>query len=676
MSKLYLVWPILLALAGPAVSQTTINGSNLSFRSSGAGAGNWTLSENGYVGTYFSLAEPGLVTLTVNAAGSTNDGVLPRMNLVVADTKAMFGVDSATSNYQHTFNLPAGTYFVRTEFHNDVPTANRQLTVNSLTVSGATVSNTLSTSTNDANALAAADTYIEHFRQGPASVELLGAAPGTPVEVRMLRNAFNFGTMVQGFNANEFLAPVAPGDTTSVAARYQSFVREHFNSFVPSNMGKWAHTEPSQGNLTLENMDTILNYAEANNINVRMHNLIWGNQQPTFVNNLITQAQSSNPAVSGPAKTQLMAAIADRIAYYVGDGDGNTNDGDRSRKYVELDVLNETLREGTYWNIFGAEGVAQIYSMVQDAVEAAGADTRLYTNEYNIFQFANIGGGPSDPYANWYRRHVEEINNAGYGEVVTGIGIQSIADPRTNLGSNIHSPARINQVMHNLSIPGLPITLTEFSVPSPVGFTVTPERSAQIYSESLRMMFGSPQATSFLIWEAWPSSVATPDGVTTIVDSNWNLTVSGQTLVDLLDSWTTPTQNLLVGADGSIDFSGFYGQYEITIGDKVFLLDLTKGIEDYSFVVGLPGDFDADLDVDSDDLAIWQTGYGTDATGDADFDGDTDGRDFLIWQRNYGQDFSLAAAIAVPEPSVMLSIFFVMLLWVPTRNFSPSKLGG
>src|SRR3954462_9739183 len=158
-----------LAVATPAVPQT-ITGSSLAFRSSGSGSGNWTLSENGYLGTYFSLAAPGSVTFAVNASGSTNDSLLPHMNIAVADTKAGFDVAAGFNNYQHTFDLPAGTYFVRTEFNNDVPTANRQLTIANLTVSGATVSNTTSTTTNDASALAAADTYIANFRRGPAHV--------------------------------------------------------------------------------------------------------------------------------------------------------------------------------------------------------------------------------------------------------------------------------------------------------------------------------------------------------------------------------------------------------------------------------------------------------------------------------------------------------------------------
>jgi GH35 family endo-1,4-beta-xylanase len=534
--------------------------------------------------------------------------------------------------------------------------------------------------------LAAADTYIENFRKGPASVALVGAAPGAPVEVKMVRSAFKVGTMVQGFDADVFLAPVAPGDTTSIAARYQQFVNQYFDILVPSNMGKWIENERSQNTPTMGHVDTILNYGQAHGMDVRMHNLIWGTQQPTWVNSLITSAQSSNPAVSGPAKASLMTAIANRIAYYVGDGDADTNDGDRSRHYAEIDVLNEALRDGTYWDIFGAQGVAQIYSMVKDAVAAAGADTRLYTNEYNIFQFANNpNGSGADPYANWYRRHLEELNNAGFGQVVTGIGIQSIADPRTALSQNdVHSAARINQVLQNLSVTGLPITLTEFSVPSPAGFTVTPQRSAQIYGESLRMLFGSPQATSFLIWEAWPSPTATPDGVTTIVDPSWNLTLSGQTLVDLLNSWTTPMQELTVGPDGTIDFSGFYGDYEITIGGQTFDLSFLKGEEEYSLVVA-PGDYNADGTVDVADYVIWRKALGSSDDRRADGNGNLviDNGDYDVWRSAFGTAYNFGvgaggiAGAEVPAPStVSLCAWAAFVLAMYGKRHAAAPLPG
>jgi GH35 family endo-1,4-beta-xylanase len=672
---------LVFAMVQGAMSQTIPGGgsSGLSHRSSGSGASDWTLNENGYVGTYFTLDNAGPVTLTVEASGTTNDAVSPHMNIVVADTKVGFDVTSGFSNYGHTFNLPAGTYFVRTEFNNDVPSANRQLTVRNLSIAGATsVSNTNTQTTNDASALAAADTYIANFRKGPANVLLPGVASGTPVEVKMVRNAFNFGTMVQGFDATVFLAPVAPGDTTSTAARYQNFVNEYFNILVPSNMGKWQPNENTQNVPTMGHVDTILNYAQSHGMNVRMHNLIWGNQQPTWVNTLITNAGNPNPAISGPAKSSLMNAIANRIAYYVGDGDADQSDGDRARKYLEIDVLNEARRNPVYWNIFGAQGVAQIHKMVKDAVEAAGADTRLYTNEYNVFNYSNDpSGGASDPYANWYRRNIEEINNAGFGQVVTGVGIQYNSEPRAGV-SQAHSPARMNQVLQNMSVTGLPISITEFSVPPSAGtfpnvVPTTEQRAALIYDEALRLIYGSPQATSFLIWEPWPP--ATTD-TSTIFDNSWNLRAAGQALVSLLTSWKTPTQNLLVGADGTIDFTGFYGDYEITIGGQTFDLSHEKGIQDYSLTV-TPGDYNGDGTVDAADYVVWQKTVGQSVAltnRDNANSGPISAADFDSWRKNFGRTApgdGDSGGDLVPEPSAE----FMLLLAIVWNNLRSTRSG-
>jgi hypothetical protein len=68
-------------------------------------------------------------------------------------------------------------------------------------------------------------------------------------------------------------------------------------------------------------------------------------------------------------------------------------------------------------------------------------------------------------------------------------------------------------------------------------------------------------------------------------------------------------------------------------------------------------DFNDDRDVDADDLAIWQAGFGLTGTaqhnqGDADFDLDVDGADFLLWQRELHTPPVVAAAMAVPEPGM------------------------
>jgi len=59
--------------------------------------------------------------------------------------------------------------------------------------------------------------------------------------------------------------------------------------------------------------------------------------------------------------------------------------------------------------------------------------------------------------------------------------------------------------------------------------------------------------------------------------------------------------------------------------------------------ISLQGDFDVDGNVDSVDLGIWETGYGTstgatksDGNANPTHDGDVDGFDFLTWQLDFG----------------------------------------
>src|SRR5688500_12038012 len=77
----------------PTAAAQTINGNALALRSSGSAAGSsWTLANNGYVGTYITLAAPGDVTVSVQASGQAASAISPRMNIAIADTSVPFDV--------------------------------------------------------------------------------------------------------------------------------------------------------------------------------------------------------------------------------------------------------------------------------------------------------------------------------------------------------------------------------------------------------------------------------------------------------------------------------------------------------------------------------------------------------------------------------------------------------
>jgi hypothetical protein len=200
--------------------------------------------------------------------------------------------------------------------------------------------------------------------------------------------------------------------------------------------------------------------------------------------------------------------------------------------------------------------------------------------------------------------------------------------------------------------------------------TTSAARSAQLYDESLRLLYGTPQATSFLIWEAWPP--ATTDN-TTIVDSNWNLTQSGQALVNLLNSWTTPTQSLTVGPNGTIDFTGYYGDYQLTVGNETLPISLVKGTTGYSISIA-PGDFNGDGVVDAADYVVWRSTLGSTADLRADGNGDQviDQADYNVWRSSFGNTYNFAGGAAigvvVPEPkSSWLLITTILCVSWPNR---------
>jgi GH35 family endo-1,4-beta-xylanase len=607
---------IALSSVAIATAQTTTNGSSLSLRSGGTTSGSdVTLSDNGYVGTYITLSNPGPVTLTVDASGTADAGA-PHMNIVVADSSTGFDVAPGFSNYSTTVNLSAGTYFVRTEYTNDSPTTpNRQLQVRNLQVSGATVNN----SATDALALSAANTYIDNFRQGPATVQLLSAAPITSVKVDMTRNAFNFGGTVSGVtkgDSKDMLSVTNPAITTE-AGQFQSFINQYFNAIVPSNGGKWSSNEPTQNSVNMQLVDEQLAYAQSHNMQVRMHNLLWGQtQQPTWVNTLINSALSGNAT----AAANLSTAITNRINYYTG-----TN-GNRSQKYIQVDGLNEALHSPTYWTIYGASGIASIYNQLLTAAAAAGnPNMRTVTNEFNVLQYSpatltapttnfGIGGtlnpnataSGSDPYANYYRQEVEAINNAGIASfghrVVTEIGMEMYADVNAT-GGNVISTNTMQKALQNLSVEGLPLSMNEFGMAST---TNSQTLGPAALENAVRMLYGNPLADTFMVWGWWDTSGNTPPAqmiVTANGASGYTLTPLGQKWVDLMNEFSThvtPTVN----ADNTINFNGYYGDYALTINGQShpYHLTLQKGTTNYSLVVLSLGDFNVDGQITNADL--------------------------------------------------------------------------
>ncbi len=482
-----------------AWGQTSITGGNLAYKS--LGTQSTTLSATGYLGTYGVTIPAGGATInfTVNASATTA-GSPAHMEVVVGNSTFNATVTgTAAANYStQNVTLPSGTYFVRAErdYDNGV---NQSFAVNNLSVS--TVSGASATFANDAaftpaaatDATNAANTYIDHYREGNLNLKVLGVAPGTPVEVKEINSAFKWGTNV----------PDAVGTFLAPGSQYSTLLKQNFNSITPENAGKWAESDTTS---QLNNLDILTNFAAQNNIRVRMHNVVWGSQQPTAINTDFTNAQSANPTTAAAGKAAITSALANRVANYVG-GINSLNGAVRTTQYGELDVYNESYNTGAnasastgdnYWKVMGggtaaggAAWEAGLYNQVQTVVAAAGANTKLFTNDYNILN------NSSDQTGQTYSQHIESIRNGNGANTgaVSGIGTEWYNTPGVGTNGSEVDPARAYATWQNLSAQGLPLEVTEF------GETGSPSATtATSLTTAMTLAFGTQNMTGFTLW--------------------------------------------------------------------------------------------------------------------------------------------------------------------------------
>jgi len=618
-------------MATPIYAQTTVNGDNLVFQSNGAADGTaWTLgtgvagnngdpvngvgnNSDGYVGTYIQVPTTGTVSISVNAAGVESNSLWPDMTISVAGMNQSFSVNSTNSNtYTATFNLPAdtatdanGTYMVRVQLDNQTSTATPDLTVNSVTVNGASLANT----SNDTMAMEAAQTYGDKFRSGPGTITIDGAngqpiGAGTAVQVKLIKNAFTFADAVVGTtNSTDSGNPawlttnasgqVIPATSGTYAFSYQQAILQNFNAIVPSNAGKWTYNEPTQGATTtaqgsnLTFLDQISQFAQQNDLSMRMHNLIWDSQQPGWVNTLLSNAYSG----STTAKTSLTIAVDNRIGYWLG-GTNTVTGSVRAQSYQEADILNEAWHAGSselnYWKIYGAAGIAQFYNTAARQITASGANTRLYTNEYNVLQYSSdplISSGPSDPYANWYLAQVQDIRNSaaaqGLTGSVSGIGMELYVN---TIGGTSAYPTPTNDMkaLQNLSVVGMPLSLNEFGTSSGASFTAS--TASTILTQTMTMLYGTPDATTMGFWGDLGGPNAT--GSFLLYNSSWGLTTVGQAFEQWMSQWDT-NLGLSTDANGEVNFNGTYGTYEVTVDGQTYDLTMTQGGNN-TFTISVP----------------------------------------------------------------------------------------
>ncbi len=214
----------------------------------------------------------------------------------------------------------------------------------------------------------------------------------------------------------------------------------YWNQITPENAGKWGSVEGSRDNMNWSQLDEAYNLAKSKGYPFRFHVLVWGAQQPTWMNSLSASAQLEEIV-------EWFQAVADRYP---------------DLDYVE--VVNEPLHQrpdgstgaADYWDALGGPGetgwdwVIKAFELARDIFPDS---TKLMINDYGIIS--------SSQAVNQYLEIIELLKER---QLIDAIGVQAHAFSNGSSSASGTSPFTIRRNLNSLAKVNLPIQATEMDI--------------------------------------------------------------------------------------------------------------------------------------------------------------------------------------------------------------------
>jgi endo-1,4-beta-xylanase len=235
---------------------------------------------------------------------------------------------------------------------------------------------------------------------------------------------------------------------------------KYWNQVTAENAGKWGNVEYIQGSYDWTQLDKIYNYSISNHFPYKHHTLVWGNQQPSFINNLGLEQQ--------------YIEIVNWIKFT----------GERYPEATFCEVVNEPLHNApSYKNALGGDG-ATGWDWVIKAFELArqywSPKTKLLINEYSVINDGSMNA-----------RYLEIIKLLKDRNLVDGIGVEGHAF-EVDGGA---SPGALRTNLNLLSATGLPIYISEFEINQQDDST-----QLQRYQSIFPLLYEHPGVYGITLW--------------------------------------------------------------------------------------------------------------------------------------------------------------------------------
>ncbi|WP_233078899.1 endo-1,4-beta-xylanase [Rheinheimera soli] len=148
-------------------------------------------------------------------------------------------------------------------------------------------------------------------------------------------------------------------------------VKQQFNVLTAENIMKWEAIEPVEGQFNFAAADAMIEFAEANNIKVIGHVLLWHEQTPAWV----FQDAKGQPA----SKELVLSRLKNHINAVMGRYKGRIQGWDAVNEALNEDG---TLRQSNWYKALGEDYIATVFEIAHKADPKA----ELYYNDFNLFK--------------------------------------------------------------------------------------------------------------------------------------------------------------------------------------------------------------------------------------------------------------------------------------------------
>lgn len=282
---------------------------------------------------------------------------------------------------------------------------------------------------------------------------------------------------IASLNSNSFSQPLAIGHSKFLGSADDGAVKPSFdtywNQLTPENSGKWGSVEGPRDQYNWGTLDQAYNYAKQRDFPFKLHTLIWGNQQPSWISNLSSQEKAEEVEewikLVGERypDIDLVDVVNEPLASH------NPPDGRNGRANYK-DALGGNGQTGWDWVIWAFQKARQYIP-----------NAKLLINDYGII---NDNGATTT-----YLKIINLLKDRG---LIDGIGVQG---HRFEFESADTTMLKNN--LTKLAATGLPVYISEFDLGN-IGNSGTPNDATQLqlYQKIFPVLWRHPGVQGITLW--------------------------------------------------------------------------------------------------------------------------------------------------------------------------------